>query len=188
MTSSGEKMGKTAKGAVWLDPARTSPYEYYQFWINTEDQDVERFLALFTFLPMEEVRQWSRKRGSELREAKEKLAFEATKITHGPEEAEKARETSYHLFYGQGPGIDAVPTAHIRKEKLEQGMEAYVLLVEAQICKSRGEARRLIAQGGVMVNDERVQTFDQRISPTPLSDQALLVKVGKKRFYKIVFD
>jgi tyrosyl-tRNA synthetase len=188
VTSSGEKMGKTATGAVWLDPARTSPYEYYQFWINTEDRDVGRFLALFTFLPLEEVGEWSRKKGSELREAKEKLAFEATKITHGLEEAEKARETSRHLFYGQGPGMDAVPTVHLPKEKLGLGMEAYVLLAEAHICKSRGEARRLIAQGGVTLNDEKVQTFDQKIDPSHLKAQFLLIKVGKKRFHKIIFD
>jgi tyrosyl-tRNA synthetase len=100
VTSSGEKMGKTAKGAVWLDPELTTPYEYYQFWINTDDRDVARFLALFTFLPLEDIRRLSQKEGADLREAKEVLALEATTITHGREAAEKARETSRKLFYG----------------------------------------------------------------------------------------
>ena len=108
VTSSGEKMGKTAQGAVWLDPEKTSPYEYYQFWINTEDQDVGRFLALFTFLTMDQVRELARKQGAELREAKEILALEATAITHGRDEAERAQQTSRNLFYGQGLESGAV--------------------------------------------------------------------------------
>lgn len=187
VTSSGEKMGKTAKGAVWLDAEKTSPYDYYQFWINTEDQDVGRFLALFTFLPMDLVRELARKQGAELREAKEILALEATAITHGRQEAEKARETSRNLFYGQGLESGAVATTRIPKEDLVQGIEVYVLLTDARICKTRGEARRLIAQGGVTVNDQRISSFDQKVYLHTLKDDALLVKIGKKRFYKIIF-
>ena len=186
ITSAGEKMGKTAQGAVWLDGARTSAYEYYQFWINTEDQDVGRFLSLFTFLPLDQVRQFSQKQGAALREAKEILAFEATAITHGQEAAEKARETSRALFYGQGMDLASIPTAVIPGRQMEQGQEAYLLLVEAGICPSRGEARRLIAQGGVSVNDRRVETFDQKIFKGDFRDQSLLVRIGKKRFHKIV--
>lgn len=186
ITSSGEKMGKTAKGTVWLDPGRTTPYEYYQFWINTEDQDVGRFLALFTFLPMKKVRGLSQKQGADLREAKEILAFEATAITHGREEAEKAKETSCNLFYGQGLETGAVPTSQISREKLAQGIEVYLLLVEAGICQTRGEARRLIAQGGVSLNDQRVSSFDQKIDAQSLKENILLIKIGKKRFHKII--
>jgi tyrosyl-tRNA synthetase len=188
ITSSGEKMGKTAKGAVWLDPERTSPYEYYQFWINTDDQDVGRFLALFTFLPMTKVRDHSRKQGEELREAKEILAMEATTITHGRDESEKARETSRKLFYGLGMDMESVPTCMITKEKLNEGLEAYLLLVEAGICKTRGEARRLIAQGGVTLNDQRIPSFDFKVSEHQVKDSILLLKIGKKRFHKVIFS
>ncbi len=186
VTSSGEKMGKTAKGAVWLDPERTSPYEYYQFWINTDDRDVERFLALFTFLPMEEIRRLSQRQGAELRVAKEVLAFEATALTHGREEAEKARETSRSLFYGGGAEKDAVPTFTIQRKEVEAGLEVYRLLAEAGICKTRGEARRLIEQGGVSVNDQRVSSFDWGITLQDFPQGNLWVKIGKKRFFKII--
>ncbi len=188
VTSSGEKMGKTAQGAVWLDSEKTSPYEYYQFWINTEDRDVGRFLALFTFLPMDKVRELAQKEGAELRGAKEILALEATAITHGRAEAEKARETSRNLFYGQGLETGAVGTTSLPREKLVQGIEAYLLLVEAGICKTRGEARRLIAQGGVTLNDQRVSSFDQKVYLQQLQDNSLLLKIGKKRFHKIIFS
>lgn len=188
VASSGEKMGKTAKGAVWLDPERTSPYEYYQFWINTADQDVGRFLALYTFLPMDKVRELSRKQGADLREVKEVLAMEATTITHGREEAEKARETSHNLFYGQGLDLESVPTCILAREKLEKGLEAYLLLVDAGVCQTRGEARRLIAQGGVALNDQRISSFDFKVSAQQVKDNTLLLKIGKKRFHKIIFS
>jgi tyrosyl-tRNA synthetase len=186
VTSSGEKMGKTAKGAVWLDPEQTSPYDYYQFWINTEDQDVGRFLALFTFLPMSQIRDLSLKEGAALREAKELLALEATTITHGLAAAQKAQETSRNLFYGQGLDTGAIPIAQISREKLDKGIEVYLVLVEAGICKTRGEARRLIAQGGVTINDLRISSFDQKVFGHDLKGNTLLLKIGKKRFYKIV--
>lgn len=188
VTSSGEKMGKTAKGAVWLDSLRTTPYEYYQFWINTEDQDVIRFLALFTFLPMHEIKVLSERKGAELREVKEILAVEATAITHGREEAEKARETSRTLFYGGGVQGDSVPVASIDREKIANGIEAYLLLVEAGLCQTRGEARRLIAQGGATLNDERIQSFDQMIYLSDIKDGFMLLRVGKKRYKKVILS
>lgn len=188
VTSSGEKMGKTAKGAVWLDSLRTTPYEYYQFWINTEDQDVIRFLALFTFLPMHEIKVLSERKGAELREVKEILAVEATAITHGREEAEKARETSRTLFYGVGAQGDSVPVASIDREKIANGIEAYLLLVEAGLCQTRGEARRLIAQGGATLNDERIQSFDQKIYLSDIKDGFMLLRVGKKRYKKVILS
>lgn len=186
VTSSGEKMGKTAQGAVWLDPEQTSPYDYYQFWINTEDQDVGRFLALFTFLPMAQIQELSKKEGAELREAKELLALEATTITHGQAAAQAAQETSRNLFYGRGLETGAIPIAQIPREKLDKGIEVYLLLVEAGICKTRGEARRLIAQGGVTMNDLRISSFDQKVYGRDFKGNTLLLKIGKKRFYKIV--
>lgn len=188
VTSSGEKMGKTAKGAVWLDSLRTTPYEYYQFWINTEDQDVIRFLSLFTFLPMHEIKVLSERKGAELREVKEILAVEATAITHGREEAEKARETSRTLFYGGGVQGDSVPVASIDREKIANGIEAYLLLVEAGLCQTRGEARRLIAQGGATLNDERIQSFDQMIYLSDIKDGFMLLRVGKKRYKKVILS
>jgi tyrosyl-tRNA synthetase len=185
VTSSGEKMGKTAKGAVWLDPVRTSPYEYYQFWINTDDRDVGRFLSLFTFLPMDRVQDLSQKQGADLREAKEILALAATAITHGQVEAEKAQETSRNLFYEGGAQAETVPSITISREKLEQGMDAYLLLVEAGLCQTRSEARRLIVQGGVTLNDRRISAFDQKISLADMKDGDLLLKIGKKRYKKV---
>jgi tyrosyl-tRNA synthetase len=186
ITSSGEKMGKTAQGAVWLDPEKTSPYEYYQFWINSEDQDVGRFLALFTFLPLSQIRELTQDEGAALRRAKEVLALETTAITHGPVAAQKAQETSRNLFYGQGLDTGAVPITRISREKLAKGVEAYLLLVEAGVCQTRGEARRLIAQGGVSLNDARISAFDQKVSEDDLKEESLLLKIGKKRFIKII--
>lgn len=187
VTSSGEKMGKTAQGAVWLDSEKTSPFDYYQFWINTDDNDVGRFLALFTFLPITQIQTLAQKKGAELRASKEILALEATTITHGRTEAQKAQDTSRNLFYGQGQASGAVPTTTINRERMDLGMEAYLLLVEAGICKTRGEARRLIAQGGVMLNDQRIASFDQKIIFNDFKEKSFLLKIGKKRFHKIIF-
>lgn len=187
VTSSGEKMGKTAQGAVWLDSEKTSPFDYYQFWINTDDNDVGRFLALFTFLPMTQVQALTQKVGAELRTSKEILALEATTITHGRAEAQKAQETSRNLFYGQGLASESVPTTTINRERMDLGMEAYLLLVETGICKTRGEARRLIAQGGVSLNDQRIATFDQKIFVNDFCEKSIMLKIGKKRFHKIIF-
>ncbi|GAB4266922.1 MAG: tyrosine--tRNA ligase [Deferrisomatales bacterium] len=180
-TSSGAKMGKTAQGAVWLDPARTSPYEFYQYWINTEDPDVERFLGLFTFLPMDEVRRLGALQGADIRSAKEVLAFEATRLLHGEEEADKARRASRALFQGAGD-LSQVPSYEVRREELERGIEAYVLFAEAGLTRSRGEARRLIQQGGGYLNGEKVETFDRRVSLADLRDGAVLLRAGKKKY------
>jgi tyrosyl-tRNA synthetase len=185
MTASGEKMGKTAAGAVWLDAARTSPYDYYQFWINTADADVERFLALFTFLPMDGVRALGRQEGADLRQAKEVLAFEATKLTHGESEAEKARETSRALFYGDGAAA-AAPTTTIAPDRLAGGVELVDLLVETGLQSSKRAARDLIRQGGAYVNDARIDDPNTRVDATWLREGALLVRVGKKRYHRVV--
>jgi len=187
-TSSGAKMGKTAAGAVWLDPGRVSPYEYYQFWINTEDPDVERFLALFTFLPMEEVRRLGRLQGAELRKAKEILAYEATRITHGQEEATKAREASQKLFAEGGAAREGVPTTEVEAAELARGVPVTELFQRAGLCTSGSSARRLIQQGGAYVNGTRVAAVDLVITDRHLVDGAILLRAGKKRHCRIVLS
>jgi len=185
-TATGAKMGKTEKGAVWLDAKRTSPYEYYQYWINADDRDVGRFLALFTFLPMDEVRRLSSLAGEDLREAKEILAVEATKLNHGEDEALKAREASRALFSGEG-GVDesSVPTVEIERGRFEEGVPAFVLFADAGLAKTRGEARRLIAQGGGYVNGRRLDAAEEMITAGELRDGALMLRAGKKKYARI---
>jgi len=185
-TADGKKMGKTEKGAVWLDPNRTSPYEYYQFWMNTDDRDVERFLSLFTFLPMEEVREYGKLRGAEIRKAKETLAFEATKIVHGQEEAEKARDASKVLFSEMEAREDAIPTTFIEREKVIEGIPIFKLFEISGLSKSSSEARRLILQGGGYLNKKRVDHFDQLITLNDFNDRGeILLRAGKKKFHRI---
>ncbi len=184
-TNSGAKMGKTAEGAIWLDPDLLSPYEYYQYWINTEDADVERFLAIFTFLPMERVQELGRLTGADIRQAKEVLAFEATKILHGEPAARKARDTSRKLF-GQGVVTDAVPTTELEMSDLVTGMPAPELFQQVGLCRSRSEARRLIQQGGAYVNDAAVGTVDDLITVDHMVDGGILLRVGKKRYHRLI--
>jgi len=186
MTADGKKMGKTEKGAVWLDPLRTSPYEYYQFWINTDDRDVIRFLALFTFLPMEEVEEYEKLKGADLRRSKEILAFEATKIVHGEEEARKAQEASRALFSGKGKDEDLIPTTYIEKEKLTQGIPIFKLFEETNLCSSSSEARRLIEQGGGYLDNKKVDKFDILIKLGDFNEKnEILLRVGKKKYHRI---
>jgi tyrosyl-tRNA synthetase len=184
-TATGAKMGKTEKGAVWLDAKRTSPYEYYQYWINADDRDVGRFLAFFTFLPMDEVRRLSSPAGENLRASKETLAFEATKLNHGEGEAIKAREASRALFSGGGMDDAAVPTVELERGRFEAGVPAFVLFAEAGLAKTRGEARRLIAQGGGYVNGRRVDAAEETITAADLKDGALMLRAGKKKYARV---
>jgi len=156
-TASGSKMGKTEKGAIWLDGKKTSPYEYYQYWINTDDRDVRKFLALFTFLPLEKIDALmlvSQEQGFNV--AKEILAFEATKITHGEDEANKARESARSVFYGDGGSLDSLPATTLEREKLSAGIPAFILFSDIGLCASRSDARRLITEGGAYVNNVRL--------------------------------
>ena len=187
-TASGEKMGKTAQGAVWLDAGRTTPYEYYQYWINTDDRDVARFLALFTFLPMDEVRNYGALAGSDLRQAKEVLAFEATAITHGKEEAIKARDASQMAFGGEGGSMEAIPTTYVKKKRIEQGISALELFAEAGLCGSRGEARRLISQGGGYINERRLEEADEVITAEHIKENIIILRAGKKRYHRVVLQ
>jgi tyrosyl-tRNA synthetase len=184
-TSSGAKMGKTAAGAIWLDPELLAPYEYYQYWINTEDADVERFLAMFTFLPMERVRELGQLTGADIRQAKEVLALETTKILHGEEAARKARDTSRKLF-GAGVVTDAVPTTEFEAPELQAGISAPELFQRVGLSRSRSEARRLIQQGGAYVNDEPVRSMDDLITAEHLIDGSILLRAGKKRYHRIL--
>lgn len=191
-TRSGAKMGKTAAGALWLEPEETSPYEFYQYWIKVDDQDVERFLALFTFLPMEEVRRLGALEGDAIREAKEILAFEATRITHSEEAAQEAREVSQKLFPPAGSAkavededLRGAPTTEIERGRLEEGIPAWQLFHEVGLCKSRAEARRLIQQGGGYVNNRRIDAFDERIGMKDIQAKSLRVGAGKKRIHVV---
>ena len=185
-TSSGIKMGKTHKGAVWLDPELTPPYDYYQYWINQDDKDVERFLALFTFLPMEEVRRLGSLRGEGIREAKDVLAFEATALCHGKEEAQKARNAARELFGGAGSeSSESIPTCPIGAQELERGLAAYLLFEKCGLCKTRGEARRLLSQGGGYVNGQRIDAFDQVVGSKDLASGSILLRAGKKKYVRV---
>jgi tyrosyl-tRNA synthetase len=188
-TSAGIKMGKTHRGAVWLDPESTTPYDYYQYWINQDDRDVNRFLSLFTLLPLDEIARLSALQGSKLREAKEVLAYEATRLCHGAEEADRAREASRQLF----GGVDTVtsssaPVFRLDPGELDQGIPAYILFERAGLCKTRSEARRLISQGGAYLNEKRIEDFDQLIGQVDLEGNHMLLRAGKKRFRKIILS
>jgi tyrosyl-tRNA synthetase len=184
-TSSGAKMGKTATGAVWLDPELLAPYEYYQYWINTEDADVERFLAMFTFLPMDQVRELGRLAGADIRQAKQVLAFETTKILHGEAAAREARDTSRQLF-GSGVVSGAVPTTELEDAELQAGIPAPALFQQVGLSRSRGEARRLIQQGGAYINDRPVGSVDDLVTVEHLVDGSILLRAGKKRYHRVV--
>ena len=202
-TSSGEKMGKTAKGAVWLDAERTSAYDYFQVWINTDDPDVERFLALFTFLPMAEIRAIEKLDGAELNSAKRVLAFEAAQLVHGREAALQAYQAAASMFGAQvvskkimpsstipreetGQDDTAVPHSFLTMGQLKTGIPAFKIFHSAGLASSGGAARRLIEQGGAYLNGQRIESFDQIISENDLNDMELLLRSGKKRYHKII--
>lgn len=183
-TSEGKKMGKTQAGAVWLDPEKTSPYDFYQYWRNVDDADVEKCLALLTFLPMDEVRRLGRLPGEKINEAKRTLAFEVTKIVHGEEEAVKAQKAAEALFGGGGDS-ESIPTTDIPKEQLDAGINIIDLLVMTGLAPSKAEARRLVTQGGVYVEDGKVEAIDLTISTKDLKDGKLIIKKGKKTYHRI---
>ncbi len=184
-TASGAKMGKTAAGAVWIDPERVSPYEYYQYWVNTDDRDVERFLGLFTLLPMEEVRRLGELEGSDIRQAKRALALETTNLAHGEKEARSAQQASDQLFGASRGEADSVPTTIVEKNELREGIAAAELFCRTGLCASRGEARRLIRQGGAYVNDRRLDSIETRIGDDDVRDGMMLLRAGKKRYHRV---
>ena len=185
-TASGAKMGKTEAGAVWLSPERTSPYDFYQFWVNTEDADVGRFLRFFTFFPEDEIKRLAALEGAELRTAKEILATEVTRIVHGAATAEEAKQAARALFGGSGGSLDAVPTTAVPAERLADGIDVVELLVLGALAPSRGAARRLIEQGGAYLGDRRVDAPDSRVTRDQLGQDGLLIRAGKKRFHRFI--
>jgi tyrosyl-tRNA synthetase len=185
-TATGQKMGKTEQGAVWLNPDLTSPYDFYQYWINVDDRDVERLLALYTFLPMEEVRRMGSLEGAAIRDAKEVLAFETTAITHGSEAAEQARSSSRALFGDSIESADGAPTSTIAGDSIARGLPLVALLVETGLAPSRSAARKLIEQGGAYVNGSQVRSPDALVEATHVRDGAVLLRAGKKRYHRIL--
>lgn len=184
-TREGTKMGKSVEGATWLDPQMTSPYEYYQYWRNVDDSKVEQCLALFTFLPMDEVRALGGLEGAELNRAKEILAFETTKILHGEEEARKAREAARALFGGRETGAE-LPTTEVERSRLAEGMSVAELFKEAGLVLSANEARSLIGQGGLSINGQVVADPRARIDLTAMDNGHLMLSRGRKRHMRVV--
>jgi len=182
--SEGNKMGKTAKGAVWLDPEKTSPYEFYQYWRNVDDAEVDKCLRMLTFIPMNEVKRLSSLEGAEINEAKKILAFEVTKLIHGEEEAKKAEKASQALF-GNGGDIESMPSTELEKAKFEDGVGVLNLLTEVGLTKSNGEARRLITQGGIYIGENRLDNPSTVITLDNFNDDKLIIRKGKKVYHQI---
>ena len=180
--SDGKKMGKSEGGAVWLDPELTSPFEYYQFWRNTTDDDVVKFMKIYTFLPLDEIENYSKLKGEELNRVKEILAYEATKIVHGKDNADKARETALNIF--RNGSLDAAPSIVMEEESVI-GKELAELCLEAKIFESKSEARRMITQGGLSLNGNKITDVKTIIDLGDINDGSLSIKKGKKSFYKI---
>ena len=185
LNSEGKKMGKTQSGAVWLDPNKTTPFDFYQYWRNVGDADVLKCLRMLTFLPIEQINEMDQWEGSQLNQAKEILAYELTKLVHGEDEAVKAQEASRQIFANGGISGD-IPTTTYAKTDFDEGKDILTILVDAGLAKSRGEARRLVQQGGVSVNGEKVSAIDSSFTTADLNeDGVLLVKKGKKAFHQI---
>lgn len=186
-TSDGRKMGKTEKGAVWLDPEKTSPYDFYQYWRNVHDEDVIKCLKLLTFLSMEEIEKLAQYKDERINEVKEVLAYEVTKIVHGEEEARKAQDAARALFANGGDSAH-VPSTEITGADLGDGIGVLDLLMLANLIPSKGEGRRLIAQGGIYINGERVDDQNMVITSSDFKENELLVRKGKKVYHRIVLS
>lgn len=186
-TASGQKMGKTADGAVWLDAERTSPYDFYQYWINVDDRDVKRFLRFYTLLPLEDLARFDAMEGAELREAKRVLAFEATALTHGEAAAREAEQAAQAMF-GGGGDVVGMPETVVAQDRFAAGVPAVDLLVETGLAASKGAARRLIQQGGASLNGTRLDTVEATVTSTDVQDGAVILRAGKKRYHRVVVD
>ena len=186
MNSEGKKMGKTASGAVWLDPNKTSPYDFYQYWRNVGDADVLKCIRMLTFLPLEQIDEMDKWEGSQLNRAKEILAYELTALVHGEEEAKKAENAAKALF-GAGGDSANMPTTVLADADFENGgINILSLLVATGLCPSRGEARRLVQQGGIVVDEKKVESIDESIPQEKLADDGIIIRKGKKVFHKAV--
>ena len=185
LTHDGRKMGKTEKGALWLDPNKTSPFDFYQYWRNVDDKDVEKCLGLLTFLPMDEVRRLGALEGSEINEAKKVLAFEVTRLVHGEEEARKAADAAAALFAGGMNGAD-VPSFEVTADILSEDARVTTLLVKSGLCKSQSEARNQLKAGAVFLGDEKITDFAASVTAGMIGPDGLLLKKGKKGFRRLV--
>ena len=188
LNSEGKKMGKTAKGAVWLDPNKTSPYEFYQYWRNVGDDDVLKCLRMLTFLPLEQIDEMDKWEGSQLNTAKEILAYELTKLVHGQEEAEKAQSAARAIFGGGGDTDDMPCTCLCREDAQGDSIGLLDLMVKCKLAPSKKEARRLVEQGGVEVNGEKVTDVSAAFPCTDFCGEGLVIKKGKKVFHKVIMD
>ena len=178
-------MGKTAKGAVWLDPNKTSPYEFYQYWRNVGDDDVLKCLRMLTFLPLEQIDEMDKWEGSQLNTAKEILAYELTKLVHGQEEAEKAQSAARAIFGGGGDTADMPCTCLCREDAQGDSIGLLDLMVKCKLAPSKKEARRLVEQGGVTVNEEKVSDVNTRYTADDLSGDGIMVRKGKKVYHRV---
>ena len=186
LNSEGKKMGKTASGAVWLDPNKTSPFEFYQYWRNVDDADVLKCIRMLTFLPLEEIKKMESWEGAQLNEAKDILAYELTKLVHSEEEADKARAASKALFAGGGDA-EHMPTTELTNDDFGGGsIDIMSLMVKCGLAPSRGEARRLVQQGGVTVNDEKVTAIDATFGCEQFTGDGVIIRKGKKVFHRAV--
>ena len=185
LNSEGKKMGKTAKGAVWLDPNKTSPYEFYQYWRNVGDDDVLKCLRMLTFLPLEQIDEMDKWEGSQLNTAKEILAYELTKLVHGQEEAEKAQSAARAIFGGGGDTADMPCTCLCREDAQGDSIGLLDLMVKCKLAPSKKEARRLVEQGGVTVNEEKVSDVNTRYTADDLSGDGIMVRKGKKVYHRV---
>lgn len=185
VTSEGNKMGKTQSGAVWLDPSKTSPYDFYQYWRNVDDPDVKNCLSLLTFIPMDEVNRLGALQGAEINHAKEVLAYEVTKLVHGQEEADKAQAAAKALF-GAGGDSESIPTTEFSKSDFDKGIDIIALLSQTGLISSNSEGRRLIQQGGIYMEDVQVTDFARVVTSADLKDGKLLIRKGKKVYHQVV--
>lgn len=186
-TSEGKKMGKTEKGALWLDPNKTPPYDFYQYWRNIHDNDVIKCLKLLTFLPMSEIEELAKLKDQQINEAKKVLAYEVTKLIHGEEEAKKAQEAAEALF-GKGASSENMPTTKITAEELGSGINILDLLLKTKLAPSKGEGRRLVEQGGISVNDGKVEKIDFVVTPEAFNNNEIIIKKGKKVYHRVQID
>ena len=185
LNSEGKKMGKTASGAVWLDPNKTTPYDFYQYWRNLGDQDVLKCIRMLTFLPLEQIDEMDKWEGSQLNRAKEILAYELTALVHGEEEAKKAEESAKALF-GAGGNNANMPTSTLTDADFENGnINVLSMLVATGLCPSRGEARRLVQQGGVTIDDVKVASIDESLARERFEGEGVIVRKGKKVFHRV---
>jgi tyrosyl-tRNA synthetase len=193
--SDGKKMGKTEKGALFLNPEMTSPYEFFQYWRNVADADVEKFLYIYTFLPGDEVRRLGSLKDQEINKAKEVLAYEITQIIHGKDEADRALAAAKAAFGSPGTGSgsasgeadrSSIPSLEIAAAEISAGINVMDLFARTNLCASKGEARRLVEQGGALVSDEKISDIDAVIGSSNVRDGEIMLKAGKKRYFRLI--